>query len=61
MKAASIYSTKGAMAYQYGNSRVLVQGERRTFQVMRNGAWQTGRQSYRDSTLAKVIAAVRAA
>lgn len=46
MTNASIYSTKGAMAYQMGDRRVLVQRNHlggshplQTYQVKRNGIW----------------------
>lgn len=55
----SIYSTKEGMAYQRGNSRTLVSPSGAyQFQVKKNGEWVNGRNSYAQSTVEKVKAAL---
>ena len=60
MKAVSIYTTEGQMAYQFGNSRTLVSKTGcHQFQKNENGVWRSGRNSYAHSTVEKVKAALR--
>lgn len=60
MKAASIYSTNGAMAFQFGNSRALVTATSSTFQVLKDGEWKIAARQRQlcKETIAKVKAAI---
>ena len=61
MKSAQIYSTNGALAYQYGNSRTLVtKGGAQQFQVYKKvglvDQWVNGRNRHAHDTIDKVKA-----
>jgi hypothetical protein len=59
MATAQIYSTKGGMAYQIGNSRTLIDAKGcAMFQKRDGGEWRNGRNSYALNTIEKVKAAL---